>query len=64
MSRICQLTGKHPVTGNMRSHSLIATRRRWDVNLHTYKVTIDGKVYKIRLSARAHRTLNKSLKQD
>ena len=64
MSRVCQLTGKHPISGNKRSHSLIATRRRWDVNLHTYKVIIDGKVYKLRLSARAHRSLNKSLKKD
>ena len=64
MSRVCQLTGKHPVTGNKRSHSLIATRRRWDINLHTYKVEINGEVFKIKMSARAHKTLNKSLKEN
>ena len=62
MSRVCQITGKGPLTGNKRSHSLRATRRRWNVNLHTYKVEIDGKVYKVRMSTRAYKTLNKSEK--
>ncbi len=61
MSRVCPVTGKHPISGNKRSHSLIATRRRWDVNLHTYKVEIDGQICKVRMSARAYRTLYKSL---
>ena len=62
MSRVCQITGKGPLTGNKRSHSLRATRRRWNVNLHTHKVEIDGKVYKVRMSARKYKTLNKSEK--
>ncbi len=64
MSRVCQLTGKHPISGNKRSHSLRATRRRWNVNLHTYKVEIEGKVYKVRMSARAYKTLNKTSKKE
>ena len=75
MSRICPITGKKPMSGNNRSHSLRATRRRcshslratrrrWDVNLHTYRVEIDGQVCKVRMSARAYRTLNKSLKEN
>ncbi len=60
MSRVCPITGKHPISGNKRSHSLIATRRRWDVNLHTYKVEINGQIVKVRMSARAYRSLNKS----
>ena len=62
MSRFCPVTGKGPLSGNNRSHSLRATRRRWNVNLHIYKVEIDGKLCKVRMSARAYRTLNKSLK--
>ena len=62
MSRFCPVTGKGTLSGNNRSHSLRATRRRWNVNLHTYKVEIDGKLCKVRMSARAYRTLNKSLK--
>lgn len=60
MSRYCPLTGKGPVSGNARSHSLRATRRRWGVNLQ--KVKIDGKTY--RISARALRTLRKAEKAD
>ncbi|MCI7602306.1 MAG: 50S ribosomal protein L28 [Candidatus Onthovivens sp.] len=61
MSRVCPITGKKPISGNKRSHSLRATRRRWDVNLQTYKINIDGKEVKVRMSTRAYRTLNKSL---
>ena len=64
MSRFCPVTGKGPLSGNKRSHSLRATRRRWNVNLHTYKVEIDGVPCKVRMSARAYRTLNKSLKSN
>ena len=63
MSRVCQITGKGPLSGNQRSHSLRASRRRWNVNLHTYKfATADGQILKIRMSARAYKTLNKSEK--
>jgi len=33
MSRVCQVTGKRPVTGNNRSHALNATKRRFLPNL-------------------------------
>lgn len=39
MSRVCPLTGKKPTSGNNRSHSLRATRRRWGVNLQKVKLT-------------------------
>jgi large subunit ribosomal protein L28 len=60
MSRVCPVTGKGPVSGNNRSHSLRATRRRWNVNLQKYKIEIDGKMVEVRMSARAYRTLNKT----
>ena len=62
MSRYCPGTGKGPMSGNNRSHSLRATRRRWNVNLQKYKVEIDGKMVTVRMSARAYRTLNKTIK--
>ena len=62
MSRVCPVTGKGPVSGNARSHSLSATRRRWNVNLQKYKVNVDGKMVEVRMSARAYRTLNKTIK--
>ncbi|WP_273400886.1 50S ribosomal protein L28 [Traorella massiliensis] len=59
MSRVCAISGKGPLTGNKRSHSLRATRRKWNVNLQKVKVVVDGKPQKMRISARALRTLKK-----
>ena len=55
MSRYCPVTGKGPLSGNNRSHSLRATRRRWGVNLQSFKVEVDGKVQTVRMSARAYK---------
>ena len=59
MSRVCAISGKGPLSGNKRSHSLHATRRKWNVNLQTVKVVIDGKPQKVRMSTRALKTLKK-----
>ena len=48
MSRVCQVSGKKPMSGNRRSHSLRATRRKWNVNLQKVHVVIDGKQYLVR----------------
>lgn len=50
------------MSGNSRSHSVRATRRVWNVNLQKYKVNINGKMVEVRMSARAFRSLNKSVK--
>ncbi|MGN1295314.1 MAG: 50S ribosomal protein L28 [Bacilli bacterium] len=63
MARVCPVTGKGPISGNNRSHSLIATRRRWNVNLQPVKVNINGRVVTMKLSARAIKTLNKQSKK-
>ena len=62
MSKYCPITGKGPMTGNNRSHSLRATRRRWNVNLQKRKININGQVVVIRMSNRAYRTLKKTVK--
>jgi large subunit ribosomal protein L28 len=62
MSRVCPVTGKGPLSGNNRSHSLRATKRVQNVNLQKYQVIVDGKPMTIRMSARAYRTLNKTAK--
>ncbi|MDY0100943.1 MAG: 50S ribosomal protein L28, partial [Bacilli bacterium] len=43
MARKCPVSGKGPMSGNKRSHSLRATRRRWGVNLQPFQVEVDGK---------------------
>lgn len=62
MSRRCIITGKGPVSGNNRSHSLRATRRRWNVNLQKTTLEIDGRKVQVRISAKALRTLRKGQK--
>lgn len=59
MSRVCIVTGKGPKSGNARSHSLAATRRRWGVNLQKVQLEVDGKIKTVRISTRALRTLKK-----
>lgn len=62
MSRTCPASGKGPISGNSRSHSVMATRRKWNVNLQPYKMMVDGKMVTVRMSTRAHRSLNKASK--
>ena len=50
MSRVCVVTGKRPVSGNKRSDSLRATRRKWNVNLQKVKVVVDGKPQTIKIA--------------
>lgn len=57
MSRVCEITGKRALSGNNRSHSLRATRRKWNVNLQNVTIMVDGKPTKVRISARALKTL-------
>lgn len=57
MSRVCAVSGKGPLSGNKRSHSMRASRRKWNVNLQ--KVRVDGKPQTIRVSARTLKTLKK-----
>ena len=57
MSRVCAVSGRKALSGNRRSHSLRATRRKWNVNLQKVHVVIDGKPQTLRVSARALKTL-------
>ncbi|MBA2442117.1 MAG: 50S ribosomal protein L28 [Rubrobacter sp.] len=38
MAKVCYSCGKHPSYGNNRSHSLRATRRRWNPNLQKIRI--------------------------
>lgn len=42
MARVCHSCGKGPAFGNNRSHSLVATRRRFDPNLQKVRILEDG----------------------
>lgn len=45
------------MSGNKRSHSLRATKRKWNVNLQKATIMVDGKPTKVRISARELKAL-------
>jgi len=59
MARVCELSGRGPLSGNNRSHSLRPTKRKWNVNLQEKVVVINGQKVRVKASTRALRTLNK-----
>ena len=61
MSRVCQVTGKRPVTGNNRSHALNATNRRFLPNLHSHRfwVESENRWVRLRLTNAGLRTVDK-----
>ncbi len=62
MARVCQVTGKRPMTGNKVSHSNIKTKRRFLPNLQTkrYYLVEEDKWITLKLSTEAIRTINKN----
>jgi large subunit ribosomal protein L28 len=61
MSRVCEVTGKGPMTGNNVSHANNRTRRRFLPNLqsHRFWVAAEKRYVTLRLSCRAMRTIDK-----
>ncbi len=54
MSRICQVTGKRPMTGNNVSHAHNKTRRRFMPNLHTRRFWVESENRWVRLRISRH----------
>ena len=42
MARVCHSCGKRPAFGQSRSHSMVATKRRFDPNLQRVRVVLNG----------------------
>ena len=61
MSRVCQVTGKGPLTGNNVSHAHNKTRRRFLPNLHTRRFWIESekRFIKLRVSSKGQRIIDK-----
>ena len=61
MSRVCQVTGKRPITGNNVSHAHNKTRRRFLPNLHTHRFWVpnENRWVKLRVSANGMRIIDK-----
>ncbi len=60
MSRVCELTGKGPMTGNNVSHAKNRTRRRFLPNLNDVTLQSDvlGRSFRLRISAAALRSVD------
>jgi large subunit ribosomal protein L28 len=61
MSKVCQITGKHVITGNSVSHSNHKTKRTFAPNLQDrrYFLPAENKWVSLRVSAAGMRTINK-----
>ena len=60
MSRVCELTGKGPMSGNTISHANNKTRRRFLPNLNEVTLISDvlGQSFKLRVTAAALRSVD------
>ena len=60
MSRVCELSGKGPMSGNKISHANNKTRRRFLPNLNEITLMSDslGRSFKLRISAAALRSVD------
>jgi large subunit ribosomal protein L28 len=61
MSRVCEVTGKGPMTGNNVSHANNKTRRRFLPNLqrHRFWVAAEKRYVTLRLSRHGMRIIDK-----
>ena len=61
MSKVCQVTGKRPITGNNVSHAKNRTKRRFLPNLHTHRFWVESekRFVKLRVSSKGMRIIDK-----
>ncbi len=61
MSKVCQVTGKGPMSGNNVSHANNKTRRRFLPNLHTHRFWLESekRYVKLRVSNKGLRIIDK-----
>lgn len=61
MSRVCQVTGKRPMSGHNVSHANNKTKRRFLPNLHYHRYWVESEKrwVRLRLSTRGMRIIDK-----
>ncbi|MGL5205269.1 MAG: 50S ribosomal protein L28 [Metamycoplasmataceae bacterium] len=59
MSRIDEITGTKPMSGNLRSHALNTSKRRFNLNLQKVTIFEGGEKITLRVTAKTKRTLRK-----
>ena len=62
MSKICEITGKRPQSGNKVSHANNKTKRKFNPNLQKKRFYLpeEGKWITLKVSTSAIRTINKN----
>ena len=61
MSKVCQVTGKRPITGNNVSHANNKTKRRFLPNLHNHRFWVESeqRFVRLRVSTKGMRIIDK-----
>ena len=61
MSRVCQVTGKRPMTGNNVSHAQNKNKRRFMPNLrfHRFWVDSENRYVRLRISSKGMKIIDK-----
>jgi len=61
MSKVCQVTGKRPMSGNNVSHAKNRTRRRFLPNLHNHRFWVESEQrwVRLRVSSKGMRIIDK-----
>ena len=52
MSKICTVCGKKPSFGHNRSHSMVATKRRFEPNLQRVRILVNGAAKRVYVCTR------------
>ena len=61
MSKVCQVTGKRPITGNNVSHANNKTKRRFVPNLHHHRFWVESekRFVRLKVSSKGMRIIDK-----
>lgn len=61
MSKVCQVTGKRPMSGNTVSHANNKRRRRFLPNLHTHRFWVESekRFVRLKVSSKGMRLIDK-----
>ena len=61
MARVCQVTGKRPMSGHNVSHANNKTKRRFLPNLHNHRFWVESekRFVKLRVSSKGMRIIDK-----
>lgn len=61
MAKVCQVTGKKPMSGNNVSHAHNKTRRRFLPNIHSHRfwVESENRFVRLKVSANGMRIIDK-----